>query len=257
MTTTHPALFIGHGSPMNAIQDNAFTQSLRHLGQKLIRPRAILCVSAHWMTRGTYITHQSHPKTIHDFGGFPQALFEVQYPAPGAPELAESITAQIPRIKLDDHEWGFDHGSWSVIRHMYPLADIPLMQLSLDMTQSPRYHFELGQELASLRDQGILIIASGNVVHNLRTIQWKSDATPYPWAVEFDQWVRDKLLARDFAALVDSPMKSEAGQLSIPTPEHYIPLLYILGAARPQDQLTFEFEQMQNASISMRSFSFN
>lgn len=253
-----PVLFVGHGSPMNAIADNAFTRTLNSLGHKMERPEAILCISAHWMTEGTWITHMDKPKTIHDFYGFPQALFDIQYPAAGRPDIAAAIQKEIatPHIHLDHEAWGLDHGTWSVLKHMYPNADVPVMQLSLNMHQPPEYHVKLGQELAKLREKGVLILGSGNIVHNLRKIKWENNATPYEWALEFDQWFKQKLIGRDFKALQDDFLKAEAGKLSVPTMDHYYPLLYILGASSPKDELNFEYEELQNGSISMQSFSF-
>lgn len=255
MATQMPVLFIGHGSPMNAIADNAYTRSLNELGKRLQRPKAILCVSAHWMSEGSWITHMKSPRTIHDFYGFPQELFEIQYPAPSDPQIAEAIQAQIsdPKIQLDNEMWGFDHGTWSVLRHMYPNADVPVLQLSIYMEQPPAYHFKLGQQLKALRDQGILIIGSGNIVHNLRKIRWEQDAEPFDWAIEFDQWVKQKLEARDFEAVVNDAMNSELGKLSHPTPDHWYPFIYTLGAADKSDNLEFAYDEIQNASISMRS----
>ncbi|MGE4062430.1 MAG: 4,5-DOPA dioxygenase extradiol [Rhodospirillaceae bacterium] len=258
MTARMPVLFIGHGSPMNAIADNAYTRTLDALGRRIARPRAILCISAHWMTEGTWITHQAQPRTIHDFYGFAKPLFEVQYPAPGDPALAEAIAERITdvRINLDDEQWGFDHGAWSVLRHLFPAADVPVLQLSLHMEKSARFHYVAGRALAPLRDQGILILGSGNIVHNLRLIKWDDSAAPYPWAEEFDAWTAEKLGARDDAALVNEAPESEAGKLSIPTPEHWYPFLYALGAADPREKPEMVFEGVQNASISMRSVAF-
>lgn len=257
-TTRQHVLFIGHGSPMNAVAENEYTRMLRALGARLPCPKAVLCVSAHWMTEGTWVTHMVRPRTIHDFRGFPKALFDIQYPAAGDPRAAEMIQAAIkqPRINLDDEMWGLDHGTWSVLRHMYPNADVPVMQLSIDMAQPPAYHFELGQALRPLRDQGILVVGSGNIVHNLREIEWDEAATAYDWAVEFDSWVQGRLEARDFAALVADATSSQAGRLAIPTAEHWYPLLYTIGAADSADALRVEYEGIQNASISMRSLSF-
>ncbi|MCM2348658.1 MAG: 4,5-DOPA dioxygenase extradiol [Bacteriovoracaceae bacterium] len=253
-----PALFLGHGSPMNAIDDNRFTRFLNALGKDMTRPEAILVISAHWMTEGTWITHMERPKTIHDFYGFPQPLFDVQYPAPGRPDIAEAIQKEIvnPQIQLDHEAWGLDHGTWSVLRHLYPEADIPVMQLSVYMTQPPEYHMKLGQELAKLREKGVLIVASGNIVHNLRRIRWEHNVAPYDWAIEFDEWIKQKLLARDFKALQNDFLNTEAGKLSNPSLDHYYPLLYILGASNNKDELRFEYEEIQNASVSMRCFSF-
>jgi 4,5-DOPA dioxygenase extradiol len=253
-----PVLFLGHGSPMNAIADNQFTRTLGLLGKKIPRPEAILCVSAHWMTEGSWITHMDRPKTIHDFYGFPKPLFDIQYPAPGNPALAKFIQSQItdPKINLDHEMWGLDHGTWAVLKHMYPEADIPVMQLSLHIEQPPAYHFKLGQELAKLRDKGILIVSSGNIVHNLRAIKWEDNASPYPWAIEFDEWVKTKLLNREFNSLQNDFLKTEAGRLSVPTPDHWYPFLYTLGAALKDDVMRLEYEEIQNGSISMRCVSF-
>jgi 4,5-DOPA dioxygenase extradiol len=250
-----PVLFIGHGSPMNAIQDNPFTRSLNVLGRDLPKPEVILCLSAHWLTDGTWITHMKSPKTIHDFGGFPEALFEIQYPAPGSPEFADKIRTQIsdPSIKSDDTLWGLDHGTWAVLRHLYPKADIPVLQLSIDIQKPGDYHLKLGESLRTLRSQGVLIVGSGNIVHNLSKITWKEDAEPYDWAVEFDEWVKAKLLQKNFKALSQDYRTTSAGRLSVPTPEHYYPLLYALGASEPGESLEFPFEGIQNSSISMRT----
>lgn len=253
-----PILFLGHGSPMNAIEDNGFTKKMQNLGQTLPTPKAILVISAHWMTKGTWVTSMQNPRTIHDFYGFPQELFNIQYPAPGSPELASNVQNLVdqPNIGADDNEWGLDHGTWSVLKHLYPKANIPVVQLSLDMSQPPEFHFELGKKLKPLREQGILILGSGNIVHNLRKISWDYNAKPVDWSLEFDEWVKAKTLDRDFLPLVNEATKSEIGRLSIPTPDHYYPFLYILGAAQNNDELHFDIEGIQNGSISMRSFRF-
>lgn len=253
-----PTLFFGHGSPMNAIALNTFTSSLKKIGRSLEPPKAILIISAHWETQGTWLTNINSPKTIHDFSGFPKALYDIQYPAKGDLNLAKNIQNNItdPKVLLDER-WGLDHGSWSILRHLFPLAQIPVIQLSLDRTQSFQYHFDLGRKLKFLRDEGVLIIGSGNITHNLRSITWKEDAPIMDWAQEFDGWVKEMAIKRDFKSLIDSPLKSKAGQLSIPTPEHYLPLLYILGASDSNDNLNFDIEEFQNGSISMRSFRFN
>lgn len=253
-----PVVFLGHGSPMHAIANNAFTQTLSALGRSLPRPRAIVCISAHWSTRGTQVTHMPQPKTIHDFYGFPAELFAVNYPAPGSSEIAELVanTIRSTRVHLDDHEWGLDHGTWSVLRHVYPHADIPILQLSLDLSQAPAYHFAIGQELRRLRDANILLIGSGNIVHNLRKIDFNPNAKPFDWAIEFDDWVKTKLEHRDFAALVEQANTSPAGKLSIPTPEHWYPLLYTLGAATSDDPLHFDYTAIEHGSIAMRCLRF-
>lgn len=242
---------------MNAIADTAYTRCLGALGQRLATPRAILCISAHWMTDGAWVTGMKTPRTIHDFRGFPDALFQIQYPAPGSPELAASVAATVthPKVGIDSESWGLDHGTWSVLRHLYPDAGIPVVQLSIDLSQPPEYHYELGKQLQSLRTAGVLIVGSGNIVHNLRRIRWESEAKPYDWAIEFDEWVKARLLAGDYESLVKDALKTEAGRLSVPTPDHYLPLLCVLGAAATRDALRFEYEEIQNASISMRCFS--
>ncbi len=256
-TEKMPALFIGHGSPMNAIETNDFTRMLSQLGKTIPTPEAILCISAHWMTEGSWLTKMDHPKTIHDFYGFPKSLFDVQYPAPGRPDIAGDIqnTVMNPVLHLDTENWGLDHGSWSILRHMYPEANVPVIQLSLDMRHSAEYHFKLGQELSKLRERGILIVGSGNIVHNLRTINWETHSKPLDWALEFDHWAKEKLLKRDFKALQTDFLRTEAGRLSVPTMEHYYPLQYITGLASQSDEIKFEFEEIHNASISMRCFS--
>jgi len=253
-----PVVFIGHGNPMNALRDTPFTRKLRQMGQGLPRPKAILCISAHWMTEGVWVTGMEQPRTIHDFGGFPRALFAMNYPASGDPVLAQFIRDMIttPEIHIDTGTWGLDHGSWSILHHMYPAADIPVVQLSLDRAQPPEFHFKLGQALRKLRDEGVLVIGSGNIVHNLRQISFDDHAAPFDWAVAFDAWVKERIESRDFPALIHHATQSEAGQLSIPTPDHWYPLLYILGAAEAADTLRFDYEGIENASISMRCLTF-
>ena len=252
-----PVLFIGHGNPMNALRDTPFTRKLGELGKRLLRPKAVLCVSAHWMTEGTWITHMRNPKTIHDFYGFPQELFDIQYPAPGDPGTAERISrdSSDPAIHPDNEIWGLDHGTWSVLRHMYPAANIPVLQLSLNMIQGPEFHFALGEKLKHLRREGILIVGSGNIVHNLRRVNFADNARPFDWAIEFDAWVKERLENRDYYGIVQEATRSTAGKLSIPTPDHWYPLLYTLGAADEPDMLQFEHEGIENASISMRCLS--
>ena len=256
-TARMPVLFVGHGSPLNAIEKNPFTQMLNDLGTKLPRPRAILMVSAHWMSEGTWVTGMERPKTIHDFYGFPQALFDVQYPAPGSPETVGLVQSTVtePHVNKDLEMWGLDHGAWSVLRHMYPKADVPVVQMSIYMEQPPEYHFKIGQQLSKLRDQGILIVGSGNLVHNLQKIDWNTYARPHDWAIEFDAWTRQKLESRDFKALISDFNKTAAGKLSVPSMDHYYPLHYILGAADSKDELKFEFEELHNAAIAMRTFT--
>jgi len=258
-TTQMPVLFFAHGSPMLTLENNAFTKMLAKTGENLPIPKFILCISAHWESRGgTWVTGMDHPKTIHDFYGFPDELYAVEYPAPGSPTLAHQIQKEItsPTINIDENKWGLDHGTWTVLRHVYPKANIPVLQLSMDMSQPPEYHYRLGQALASLRKQGVLIIGSGNIVHNLRLVQWGKNAKPAAWAIEFDEWVKERLINRDDKSLVSDFLKTTAGQTSIPTPEHYLPLLYILGAAGPKDQAQFLYEGIDMSALSMRTVLF-
>ncbi len=257
MTTVHlmPALFIGHGSPMNAIEESVYAAAWREAAASIPRPEAILCISAHWETEGTFVTAMTQPKTIHDFYGFPDELYRVQYPAPGSPELAGRVhkLTTSTAVRLDDgYSWGLDHGAWSVLRRMYPEADIPTVQLSLDRTQHPRFHYDLGAELAALRSEGVLIVGSGNIVHNLRLLQWEA-GEPYPWAAEFDRTAAELILSGEHDRLVAYPALGEAARLSIPTSEHYLPLLYILALQQPGEAASFFAEGLPLGSISMRS----
>jgi len=247
-----PALFFGHGSPMNTLERNRYTAAWRAIGATLPQPRAVLAVSAHWTTRGTAVTAMGQPRTIHDFGGFPQELYAVQYPAPGDPALAAQVRERLAPldVQLDQH-WGLDHGSWSVLAHVFPDANVPVVQLSLDLTQPVRFHYELGVRLAALRDQGVLILGSGNVVHNLGLIQWGANAKPYDWAVRFNETVRARLAARDHDALIDYSSFGPEARLSVPTPEHYLPLLYVLGSQRPDEAVTLPIDGIEYGSISM------
>lgn len=252
-----PALFLGHGSPMNALESDGFNARLGEIGRAFPNPVAIVCVSAHWLTDGTRVTSNPHPRTIHDFSGFPDELYRIQYPAPGSPEIASLVrsTVRHAQIALDD-QWGFDHGSWGVLRPMYPAADIPVLQLSLDRHLSPASRLEFGRDLLSLRRQGIMIVGSGNVVHNLRQIAWDKNAPAHPWAHEFNEWIKDHVIRRDYAGLVNELPAYLPARLAVPTPEHLDPLFYVLGASTPDDGLRVEWDELQNASISMLSFSF-
>lgn len=252
-----PVVFVGHGSPMHALHENDYTRALGRLGREIGRPEAVVCVSAHWLTEGTWATHMPQPKTIHDFGGFPQELFAIQYPAPGSPRTAELVRETIsePAIRMDDESWGLDHGAWAVLRHMYPEADVPVVQLSVDYERTGEHHLALGKKLAPLRDRGILILGSGNVVHNLRTIKWSAHPEPFPWAVEFDAFVKRKTEEGDPGSLAKDPGGMPGGELSVPTPDHWYPYLYALGAAGG-DKVRWEYEGLENASISMRCASF-
>ncbi|RJT51079.1 4,5-DOPA dioxygenase extradiol [Rahnella variigena] len=258
MTTQRmPALFLGHGSPMNVLEDNTYTRAWHALGESLQRPKAILAVSAHWFTRGTAVTAMDNPRTIHDFGGFPQALFDKRYPAPGSPALAKRVQELLSPVNVmaDTSEWGFDHGTWGVLIKMYPDADIPVIQLSIDGTQPPEYHYELGKKLAVLRDEGVMIVASGNVVHNLRMVKWDGNGEPYPWAIAFEKYVKDNLSWKGEAK--DHPlvkfMEHEGGALSNPSPDHYLPLLYVLGAWDGTEPITQPTDGIVMGSLSMLS----
>ncbi|AIZ64162.1 hypothetical protein PK28_11520 [Hymenobacter sp. DG25B] len=258
-TAKMPVLFVGHGSPMNALADNAFTQALHQLGtdiRNLQPPRAILVVSAHWLTRGTFVTTNERPETIHDFGGFPQELFDMQYPAPGAPDVAKEVLAALPDAHPSD-EWGLDHGSWTILHHLFPEADIPVFQLSIDYYQPLTFHAELAKQLQFLRRRGVLIIGSGNIVHNLRQSMPKfmaDDATPYAWAVEFDAWAKQRINQRDLHALAHYQQAGASGPLAVPTPDHYIPMLYSLGLAETDDEIRHAFEEVSFGGMSMRTF---
>jgi 4,5-DOPA dioxygenase extradiol len=248
-----PTLFVGHGNPMNALAHNNYTEAWAKLGADLPRPRAILCVSAHWFVPGAAVTISTAPRTIHDFGGFPRELFQVQYPAPGDPALArrvQQLLAPLP-VTLDD-SWGLDHGTWSVLCHVYPKADIPIVQLSIDETQPASFHYEIGQRLTALREEGILIVGSGNIVHNLHTYAWgRHTIEPYDWTLRFEQDVRDLLKAGDHKPLIQYESLGRAALLSIPTPDHYLPLLYTIGAKGNRDPVSFPVEGVDGGSISM------
>jgi len=255
-----PVLFLGHGSPMNAIGDNEYRRSWQALGAefgaRLPRPQLILCISAHWLTQGWHITGMQQPKTIHDFGGFPQELFDQQYPAPGAPAVAGEISRGIPepKVLLDDHDWGYDHGTWSVLKPMFPKADIPVLQLSMDYSRPPAEHFALGQQLRSLRERGVLVVGSGNIVHNLRaTRQGTAPNQAYDWAVEFDGKIASQIEKGDLAGLAEFQKLGSVAQLAHPTYDHYLPLLHAAGAADPKEPVRFFNTNYQAASISMRS----
>jgi 4,5-DOPA dioxygenase extradiol len=247
-----PVLFVGHGSPMNAIEDNEFSRAWGEMGRALPAPRAILCVSAHWETPGPQVTAMARPRTIYDFYGFPQALYDVTYPAPGSPELARLVQASIsdPRVQLDQ-SWGLDHGAWSVLCRMFPEAKIPVVQLSLDRSLSPQAHYDLGRQLRALRHRGVLIVGSGNIVHNLRRINW--DGGAFDWALEFDDTMRRLILAGDHAAIINYPDLGQAARLAIPTNEHFLPLLYILAQQEQDEDVRFFAEQVTLGSLSMRS----
>lgn len=254
-TEPMPALFIGHGNPINAIEETVYAAAWRAAAASIPRPKSILCISAHWETEGTFVTAMAQPKTIHDFYGFPDALYQVRYPAPGSRSLAERVRSLVSStaVRLDDgYSWGLDHGAWSVLRRMYPAADIPTVQLSLDRSQHPRFHYDLGSELQALRQEGVLIVSSGNIVHNLHLLQWDA-REPFPWAVEFDGLAAELILAGEHDRLAAYPALGESARLSIPTNEHYLPLLYVLALQRPGEAVSFFAEGLELGAISMRS----
>lgn len=253
MTELMPTIFFGHGNPMNAISQNAYTEGWKTIGRSLPRPRAVLAISAHWYLPVCAVTAQAAPRTIHDFGGFPQQLYEVEYPAPGSPDLARRIQELLsPTAVSLDQSWGLDHGTWSVLTHVFPDADIPVVQLSIDERQPPQFHYALGKRLTALREEGVLVIGSGNLVHNLHTYAWgKGGVQPFDWAVRFEQQVRQLLLEGKDAQLVAYEALGPDAMLSIPTPDHYLPLLYVLGLRRPQDQISFPVQGVDGGSISM------
>ncbi len=252
-----PVLFIGHGSPMNAIEDNEFSQRWHQMGKEIPTPKAVVVVSAHWLTKGTLVTAMSNPKTIHDFGGFPQALFEVQYPAPGSPELASEIQKLItnPAVELD-HDWGLDHGTWSVVKHMYPDADIPVLQLSIDYYKPAAYHYELAKQLLSLRKKGVLIIGSGNMVHNLRMVAWDKLNEPeygFDWALEMNEIFKNKISNGFHKELIQYEKLNKSATLAIPSTDHYYPLLYILALQTDNDKVEFFNDKAVGGSLTMTS----
>lgn len=248
-----PVLFLGHGSPMNIILENEYTASLVQLGQSLQRPKAILVVSAHWLTKGTYVTTHTHPEIIYDFYGFPQELYEVHYPCPGATEQIGEVASVFEDASVSyDHQRGLDHAAWSVLKHMYPKADIPVMEMSLDYGKTPQEHYELAKKLAPLREHGILVIGSGNMVHNLRLVDWDIEAKPFEWAVNFDSTLKQCLVERNHLPLIEYEKMGKEALLSIPTNEHYLPLLYAAALQEQDEDLSFIYEGFQNASMSMR-----
>lgn len=255
-TDKMPALFLGHGSPMNAIEENEFVQGFRKIGKEIEKPNAILCISAHWETRGTYVTAMQNPPTIHDFGGFPQALFDIQYPAPGSPELANQTKQLITKTKVElDDKWGLDHGAWSVIKHLYPNADIPVIQMSIDYTQPAHYHYELAKQISALRQKGVLIIGSGNMVHNLRMVAWNklNEEFAFDWATEANEKMKNHILSGDFQPLIDFKSQGRAFDLAIPTPEHYLPLLYTLALREEKEEITLFNDKPVGGSLTMTS----
>jgi 4,5-DOPA dioxygenase extradiol len=256
-TEKMPVLFLGHGSPMNAIEDNEFVSGFRKVGSEIPRPQAILVVSAHWETRGTFVTAVDKPVTIHDFGGFPKALYDVQYPAPGSPELAKETQRLVKMTEVElDYKWGLDHGAWSVVKHLYPNADVPVIQMSLDYTMAPQYHYELAKELAALRKKGVLIIGSGNMVHNLRMVAWdKLNITDYAydWAEEASMKMKRFIQSDNHQELINYASQGRAFQLAIPSPEHYLPLLYTLALKTEDEQISLFNDKAVAGSLTMTS----
>lgn len=255
-TEKMPVLFLGHGSPMNAIEENEFVQGFRQVARQLIKPKAILCISAHWETRGTLVTAMKNPPTIHDFGGFPRELYEVQYPAPGSPALAQQTKELVKKTEVGlDDKWGLDHGAWSVIKHLYPDADVPVIQLSLDRNQGARYHYELAKELKTLREKGVLIIGSGNMVHNLRLVEWKrlNELYAYDWAEEASEKMKQYILNDNHDLLIDYSGQGKPFQLAIPTPEHYLPLLYTLALRETNETVSLFNDKPVAGSLTMTS----
>ncbi len=256
-TEKMPVLFLGHGSPMNAIEENEFVKGFRSIGKNITRPKAIICISAHWETRGTFVTAMDLPRTIHDFGGFPQALYEVQYPAPGSPTLANEVKSTIQKTQVGlDTKWGLDHGAWSVIRHLYPLADVPVLQLSLDYTQGAQFHYDLAQELSVLRSKGVLILGSGNMVHNLGLVAWNKMNEPeygFDWALEAREKMKKHILSGDHQPLINFKSQGRPFELAIPTPEHYLPLLYALALKDKKDKVVLFNDKAIGGSLTMTS----
>lgn len=252
-----PVLFIGHGSPMNGIEDTEFSRRWAQMGQEIPTPKAVLVISAHWYTQGTKITAMEHPKTIHDFGGFPKELFAVQYPAPGNPDLARE-TASLIHASLD-HDWGLDHGTWTVVRHMYPKANIPVLQLSIDYSKGPQYHYDLAKELYALRRKGVLIIGSGNLVHNLRMVAWDrlgDKEYGYDWALDINDQFKHLISSREHKPLINYTQLGKSALLAIPTPDHYLPLMYTLGLQSDKDNITFFNDKAVGGSLTMTSVKF-
>jgi 4,5-DOPA dioxygenase extradiol len=253
-----PVFFFGHGSPMNAIEENEFSKEWERIGKSMSKPNAILCISAHWLTRGTFVTAMEKPKTIHDFGGFPEALFAVEYPAPGSPVLAKETASLIHDIHIGlDDDWGLDHGCWSVVKHLYPDADVPVIQMSIDYNQPAQYHYDLAKQLAVLRRKGILIIGSGNMVHNLRMVAWDKMNDPdfaFDWATEANDKMKKFIMEHNHKPLIQFKEQGKAFDLAIPTPDHYFPMIYALALQDKQEQLSFFNDKAVMGSLTMTSF---
>ena len=253
MPKIQPAIFFGHGSPMNAMLNNTYTEAWQRIGQNLAKPKAILSISAHWFVPETGVTISTAPRTIHDFGGFPSELYQVQYPAPGDPNLARRVQRFLAPLPVTmNNSWGLDHGTWSVLRHVYPDADVPVVQLSIDESKPASFHFEIGRRLAPLREEGVLIVGSGNLVHNLHAYAWgRHSPDPYDWAVKFETEAKDMMVAGDYKPLIEYEKLGKEALLSVPTPEHYLPLLYVVATRLPSESITFPVEGVDGGSISM------
>ncbi len=254
-----PTLFIGHGSPMNGIEQNSYSNTWKEIAKKIPTPKAVICISAHWLTKGTFITAMEQPKTIHDFGGFPKELFEVNYPAPGNPALAKSVSESVNHPIHLDHDWGLDHGTWTVVRHLFPKADIPVLQLSIDYNQPAAFHYELGQKLTELRNQGVLLIGSGNMVHNLGMVAWDklNTAFGYDWAIEMNTVFKEKIANYEHQALINYSSLHSDWNKAIPTPDHYYPLLYTLGSSEKSKEIVFFNDEAVAGSLTMTSVLFS
>jgi 4,5-DOPA dioxygenase extradiol len=248
-----PTIFFGHGNPMNAMSKNSYTESWASIGKSIPRPKAVLAVSAHWYIPYCAVTSNLNPRTIHDFGGFPKELYQIEYPAPGSLELALRVQALLAPVSISlDERWGLDHGTWAVLKHVFPKADIPIVQLSINQMQPPSFHYELGKRLASLREEGVLIIGSGNIVHNLSAYSWgEGDGPPFDWAVRFEEQAWESLLKGDDTPLVNYKSLDRDAMLSVPTPDHYLPLLYVLGLRRKNEKVSFPIQGIDGGSISM------
>jgi 4,5-DOPA dioxygenase extradiol len=250
-----PVLFVGHGNPMNTLSVNEFTDEWKALGRELPKPKAILCISAHWECKATYLTGMVHPETIHDFGGFPQQLYDVEYPAYGSPELASDIKKMVIKYNIEPTDkWGLDHGCWSILRHFYPDADIPVIEMSIDYNKSFRQHYDLGKELSELRKKSILIIGSGNIVHNLSRVDWKHENASHDWAVRFNDNIKELINKNDIGSILDIKSNDKDYHLAVPTPEHFIPLIYALALKEDKDKVTFFNDKIVMGSLSMTSF---
>lgn len=248
-----PAIFFGHGNPMNALGGNAFTAAWAACGAAIAKPRAVLSISAHWYVAGTFVTAMATPRTIHDFGGFPAELYRMEYPAPGQPELARRVAELLAPLPVgQDHRWGLDHGTWAVLCHVFPAADVPIVQLSIDRTREPAFHYNVAQKLAALRDEGVLIIGSGNLVHNLQAYSWGSHPVePLDWAVRFEDWARDHLITGDHLPLIDYKSMGQDAMLAVPSPDHFLPLLYVIALQKQEEPVSFPIQGFDGGSVSM------